>query len=171
MKRDKKLVHSPLGADKQPKQQKQIEAVKTICILSFCVSLTIGCRQSVIDEIEPIAPAFKNTCLLSKTQHFYTDNNGKLVLDYTQTYRYDSLKRIAEYNFVYKGGSDTLRYEYSFKDVYQYNSSSFLVQISTNGLWYNGNAKYYGNKPSPIDRKSTRLNSSHRNTSRMPSSA
>ena len=124
--------------------------MKTICILSFCLCIVAGCRQSVIDEIEPIAPSFKNTCLLSKIQHSYTDNAGSLVLDYTHTYRYDSLRRIAEHTFLYKGGSDTLRYEYSFKDVYQYNSSGFLVQISRSGLWYNGNAKYYGNKPSPI---------------------
>ena len=124
--------------------------MKNICILSFCLFLGVGCRQSMIDEIEPIAPSFKNTCLLSKIQHSYTDNAGRSVSDYTHTYRYDSLRRIAEYTFLYKGGSDTLRYEYSFKDVYQYNSSGFLVQISTSGLFYNGNAKYYGNKPSPI---------------------
>ena len=124
--------------------------MKNICILSFCLFLVVGCRQVGIDEIEPIAPSFKNTCLLSKIQHSYTDNAGRSVSDYTHTYRYDSLRRIAEYTFLYKGGSDTLRYEYSFKDVYQYNSSGFLVQISTSGLFYNGNAKYYGNKPSPI---------------------
>ena len=122
--------------------------MKSIYVLCFFLFI-ISCRQTEIDP-QPLEIPFQTTCLLSKTQHFYEAPNKSLQLDYVETYQYDSLKRITEYAFSYKGGSDTLRYEYSFKDVYRYNSSGFLVEIITNGLYYNGNAKYYGNKPSPI---------------------
>ncbi len=122
--------------------------MKSIYILSFLLFI-ISCRQTEIDP-EPIVIPFQTTCLLSKIQHFEENRNGNLTLDYVETYQYDSLKRITEYTFSYKSGSDTIRYEYSFKDVYRYNSSGFLVEISRNGLYYNGNAKYYGNKPSPM---------------------
>ena len=121
--------------------------MKLLYFLSFLFFI-INCRQTEIDP-EPIVVPFQTTCLLSKTQHFEETRNGNLTLDYIETYQYDSLKRIAEYAFSYKSGSDTIRYEYSFKDVYRYNLSGFLVEISRNGHHYNGNAKYYGNKPSP----------------------
>ena len=123
--------------------------MKNICILSFSLLLGVGCRQTEIDP-EPLEIPFQTTCLLSKTQHFYEAPNGSLQSNYVEIYQYDSLKRISQYSFFYKTGSDSTRIEYSFKDVYRYNSSGFLVEITTNGLFYNGNVRFYGKKTSPL---------------------
>ena len=120
--------------------------MKTSLLSFLCLLLIFGCE---IKDVEPIAPNFQTTCLLSKKQVFYPDINGVLKLQTEETYQYDSQRRITENTLIANYGNDTLRYDYSYKDSYKYDSQGFLTEIVKVGLIYNGYSKFYGNKPSP----------------------
>ena len=122
--------------------------MKTSLLSFFCLLLIFGCKP--IQEVEPIAPNFQTTCLLSKKQVFYPDINGNLKLQTEETYQYDSLKRIIAYLFFYDASYDTTRYDISFKDIYQYDVNGFLTEKIRKGLIYNGYSKREGTKPSPV---------------------
>ena len=123
--------------------------MKTAFFSFFCLLLVFGCKPIQDVEPQPVPLEFKTTCLLSKKQRFDEQLNGSMKLINEDIYKYDSLKRIIEKTEFWDVGNNLIRFDFSYKNTYKYNSQGFLTEILREGKSYNGYAKNYALNLSP----------------------